>query len=65
MVKTVLEAAMRQPSIRRVVLTSSCIFTDWRNCIQETNASAGVTMIPIEWNMNPDSERLYTGWFPI
>ncbi|KAJ5753520.1 NAD-dependent epimerase/dehydratase [Penicillium nucicola] len=43
MVKTVLEAATRVPSIRRVVLTSSC-----------------VTLIPFEWNMNPDSERLYS-----
>ncbi|KAJ5344680.1 NAD(P)-binding protein [Penicillium brevicompactum] len=42
MVTTVLEAAARSPSIRRVVLTSSC-----------------VTLIPFEWNMSPDSERLY------
>ncbi|PLB50815.1 NAD(P)-binding protein [Aspergillus steynii IBT 23096] len=43
MVTTVLEAATRVPTIRRVVLTSSC-----------------VTLIPFEWNMTPDSERLYT-----
>ncbi|KAJ5822549.1 NAD-dependent epimerase/dehydratase [Penicillium robsamsonii] len=44
MVTTVLEAATRVTSIRRVVLTSSC-----------------VTLIPFEWNINPDSKRLYTG----
>ncbi|KAH8703867.1 hypothetical protein BGW36DRAFT_334899 [Talaromyces proteolyticus] len=43
MVTTVLEAAARVSSIRRVVLTSSC-----------------VTLVPFEWNMNPDSDRLYT-----
>ncbi|KAJ5937837.1 NAD(P)-binding protein [Penicillium verhagenii] len=42
MVMAVLEAAARQPSVRRVVLTSSC-----------------VTLIPYQWNMNPDTERLY------
>jgi nucleoside-diphosphate-sugar epimerase len=26
---------------------------------------AGVTLIPFEWNMNPDSERLYTGRYTI
>ncbi|CAG7933494.1 unnamed protein product [Penicillium olsonii] len=43
MVTTVLDAANRTPSIRRVVLTSSC-----------------VTLIPFSWNMNPDTDRLYT-----
>ncbi|OQE34778.1 hypothetical protein PENCOP_c015G01553 [Penicillium coprophilum] len=43
MVTTVLEAANRVTSIRRVILTSSC-----------------VTLIPFEWNINPDSQRLYT-----
>ncbi|KAJ5505036.1 hypothetical protein N7463_007910 [Penicillium fimorum] len=42
MVTTVLEAATRVTSIRRVILTSSC-----------------VTLIPFEWNINPDSKRLY------
>ncbi|CAG8007129.1 unnamed protein product [Penicillium salamii] len=42
MVTTVLEAASRTSSVRRVILTSSC-----------------VTLIPFEWNMAPDSERLY------
>ncbi|KAJ5699389.1 hypothetical protein N7536_002402 [Penicillium majusculum] len=42
MVTTVLEAAARVTSIRRVILTSSC-----------------VTLIPFEWNINPDSQRLY------
>ncbi|KAJ5375701.1 NAD-dependent epimerase/dehydratase [Penicillium concentricum] len=42
MVTTVLEAATRVPTIRRVILTSSC-----------------VTLIPFEWNINPDSKRLY------
>ncbi|KAJ6031016.1 NAD-dependent epimerase/dehydratase [Penicillium herquei] len=42
MVTTVLEAAARVSSVRRVILTSSC-----------------VTLIPFEWNMDPDSERLY------
>ncbi|KAJ6086286.1 NAD(P)-binding protein [Penicillium sp. IBT 16267x] len=44
MVTTILEAARRVKTIRRVILTSSC-----------------VTLIPFEWNMKPDSERLYTG----
>ncbi|KAJ5147633.1 NAD-dependent epimerase/dehydratase [Penicillium atrosanguineum] len=43
MVTSVLDAAARVPTVRRVVLTSSC-----------------VTLIPFEWNMNPDSEKLYT-----
>ncbi|CAI7601984.1 unnamed protein product [Penicillium glandicola] len=43
MVTNVLEAASRVTSIRRVILTSSC-----------------VTLIPFEWNINPDSQRLYT-----
>ncbi|KAL3475435.1 NAD(P)-binding protein [Aspergillus californicus] len=43
MVTTFLEAATRVPTVRRVVITSSC-----------------VTLIPFEWNMNPDSERIYT-----
>ncbi|KAJ5691538.1 NAD-dependent epimerase/dehydratase [Penicillium malachiteum] len=42
MVTTVLEAAACVSSVRRVILTSSC-----------------VTLIPFEWNMDPDSERLY------
>ncbi|KAJ5651449.1 NAD(P)-binding protein [Penicillium longicatenatum] len=44
MVTTILEAARRVKTIRRVILTSSC-----------------VTLIPFEWNMSPDNERLYTG----
>ncbi|KAL6866876.1 NAD(P)-binding protein [Trichoderma novae-zelandiae] len=43
MVNTVLEAAAKVPSVRRIVITSSC-----------------VTLIPFEWNLNPDSERLYS-----
>ncbi|KAJ5519374.1 NAD-dependent epimerase/dehydratase [Penicillium expansum] len=43
MVTSVLEAATRVSTIRRVILTSSC-----------------VTLIPFEWNINPDSQRLYT-----
>ncbi|KAJ5772654.1 hypothetical protein N7520_003183 [Penicillium odoratum] len=43
MVTTVLEAANRVASVRRVILTSSC-----------------VTLIPFDWNMKPDSERLYS-----
>ncbi|KAL7934287.1 hypothetical protein V8C35DRAFT_327210 [Trichoderma chlorosporum] len=43
MVTTVLEAAASVPSVRRIVITSSC-----------------VTLIPFEWNLNPDSERLYS-----
>ncbi|KAM0253341.1 hypothetical protein ACHAQJ_007291 [Trichoderma viride] len=43
MVTTVLEAASRVPSVRRIVITSSC-----------------VTLIPFEWNLNPDSQRLYS-----
>ncbi|KAL4908366.1 hypothetical protein BDW74DRAFT_175054 [Aspergillus multicolor] len=43
MVTTFLEAAKRTPSVRRVVITSSC-----------------VTLIPFEWNMHPDTERIYT-----
>ncbi|KAH7313539.1 hypothetical protein B0I35DRAFT_480218 [Stachybotrys elegans] len=39
----VLEAAAKSPSVRRVVVTSSC-----------------VTLVPFEWNMAPNSERLYT-----
>ncbi|KAM0817383.1 hypothetical protein AB5N19_03188 [Seiridium cardinale] len=51
MVTTVLEAASRVPTVKRVVVTSSC-----------------VTLVPFEWNSNPDSERLYTvsdgNWSP-
>ncbi|KAL7818343.1 NAD(P)-binding protein [Trichoderma gracile] len=43
MVNTVLEAAAKIPSVRRIVITSSC-----------------VTLIPFEWNLHPDSERLYS-----
>ncbi|RAH67249.1 NAD(P)-binding protein [Aspergillus aculeatinus CBS 121060] len=43
MVTVFLEAAGRVESVKRVVVTSSC-----------------VTLIPFEWNFNPDSERLYT-----
>ncbi|PNP58959.1 hypothetical protein THARTR1_01207 [Trichoderma harzianum] len=43
MVTRVLEAAANVPSVRRIVITSSC-----------------VTLIPFEWNMAPDSERLYS-----
>ncbi|KAL6883021.1 NAD(P)-binding protein [Trichoderma longibrachiatum] len=43
MVYTVLEAAAKVPSVRRIVITSSC-----------------VTLIPFEWNFQPDSERLYS-----
>ncbi|PWY86401.1 NAD(P)-binding protein [Aspergillus sclerotioniger CBS 115572] len=43
MVTAVLEAATHVQSVRRVVVTSSC-----------------VTLIPFEWNMNPDTERLYS-----
>ncbi|KAL7910311.1 hypothetical protein GGI35DRAFT_448441 [Trichoderma velutinum] len=43
MVTTVLEAAANIPSVRRIVITSSC-----------------VTLIPFEWNLNPNSERLYS-----
>ncbi|KAL7948587.1 hypothetical protein V8C42DRAFT_363077 [Trichoderma barbatum] len=43
MVSTVLEAAAKVPSVRRIVITSSC-----------------VTLVPFEWNLNPDSERLYS-----
>ncbi|PYI27967.1 NAD(P)-binding protein [Aspergillus indologenus CBS 114.80] len=43
MVTVFLEAARRVESVRRVVVTSSC-----------------VTLIPFEWNFNPDSERIYT-----
>ncbi|KAL4936721.1 hypothetical protein BDV06DRAFT_233068 [Aspergillus oleicola] len=43
MVTAFLEAASRVTTVRRVVITSSC-----------------VTLIPFEWNMNPDSERIYT-----
>ncbi|KAL4881920.1 NAD(P)-binding protein [Aspergillus karnatakaensis] len=43
MVTVFLDAAERVKTVRRVVVTSSC-----------------VTLIPFEWNMNPDSERLYT-----
>ncbi|EHK20906.1 uncharacterized protein TRIVIDRAFT_50565, partial [Trichoderma virens Gv29-8] len=43
MVTIVLEAAAKILSVRRVVITSSC-----------------VTLIPFEWNLNPDSERLYS-----
>ncbi|KAL6697364.1 hypothetical protein J3F84DRAFT_368744 [Trichoderma pleuroticola] len=43
MVTTVLEAAANVLSVRRIVITSSC-----------------VTLIPFEWNMAPDSERLYS-----
>ncbi|RDW65843.1 uncharacterized protein DSM5745_09582 [Aspergillus mulundensis] len=43
MVTTFLEAATRVPSVKRVVITSSC-----------------VTLIPFEWNMHPDTERVYT-----
>ncbi|KAL6796750.1 hypothetical protein J3E68DRAFT_401740 [Trichoderma sp. SZMC 28012] len=43
MVTTVLEAAANVPSVRRIVITSSC-----------------VTLIPFEWNMAPNSERLYS-----
>ncbi|KAL7961312.1 hypothetical protein V8C34DRAFT_26304 [Trichoderma compactum] len=43
MVTTVLEAAANVPSIRRIVITSSC-----------------ATMVLFEWNMAPDSERLYS-----
>ncbi|KAK0757269.1 hypothetical protein N5P37_009988 [Trichoderma harzianum] len=43
MVTTVLEAAANVPSVRRIVITSSC-----------------VTLIPFEWNMAPDSVRLYS-----
>lgn len=59
MVTTVLEAAAQVKSIRRVVLTSSCKrdFDVMRP--QMLTWCAGVTLIPFEWNMNPDSERLY------
>ncbi|PYI12201.1 NAD(P)-binding protein [Aspergillus sclerotiicarbonarius CBS 121057] len=43
MVTAVLEAAAQVQSVRRVVVTSSC-----------------VTLIPFEWNMNSDTERLYS-----
>ncbi|KAJ5784013.1 NAD-dependent epimerase/dehydratase [Penicillium psychrosexuale] len=43
MVITILEAATRMASIRRLT------------------PSTGVTLIPFEWNINPDSERLYYG----
>ncbi|PYH75562.1 NAD(P)-binding protein [Aspergillus uvarum CBS 121591] len=43
MVTVFLDAARRVESVRRVVVTSSC-----------------VTLIPFEWNFNPDSERIYT-----
>ncbi|RAH43797.1 NAD(P)-binding protein [Aspergillus brunneoviolaceus CBS 621.78] len=43
MVTVFLDAARRVESVKRVVVTSSC-----------------VTLIPFEWNFNPDSERLYT-----
>ncbi|POR37428.1 Putative uncharacterized oxidoreductase [Tolypocladium paradoxum] len=43
MVTTVLEAAAQVKTVRRVVVTSSC-----------------VTLVPFEWNMSPDSEKLYT-----
>ncbi|KAL4791909.1 NAD(P)-binding protein [Aspergillus venezuelensis] len=42
-VTTFLEAARRVETVKRVVVTPSC-----------------VTLIPFEWNMNPDSERFYT-----
>ncbi|KAL4957321.1 NAD(P)-binding protein [Aspergillus filifer] len=43
MVTTFLEAASRVSTVKRVVITSSC-----------------VTLIPFEWNMDPDLERVYT-----
>ncbi|KAL5337888.1 NAD(P)-binding protein [Aspergillus crustosus] len=43
MVTVFLEAAERVKSVRRVIVTSSC-----------------VTLIPFEWNFNPDSETIYT-----
>lgn len=65
MVTSVLDAASRVPTVRRVVLTSSCMLSSpGRSECWLTNWS-GVTLIPFEWNMNPDSEKLYTGTFTI
>lgn len=68
MVTALLEAAAQASSVARIVITSSCehaaAFTGLDGQLRADQYMTGVTLIPFEWNADPDTERLYTGESP-